>query len=476
MVMAHAPDGQLMPFLPDTTPSEQAWGALAFSTEARDGRTERADTDRYVAWWTGRLGPDPDIVMAPDFLPEPTDSTWFVVEAVLGTDTARARWPLRLGLVDEDHPLLVVVHDDQAGTGLTDGLLAGRPSPWGTYHWFFPNGTVARVSGRWDDQVRLQLSETSSAWVDESGVYPLPPGTPPPGGVARSLRLILGEESVVLRVPLSSRVPFLVDEGDSSVQVTLYGVAADIDWIQYGGTDPFVELISFGQPKENETVIEARLTSRVWGYRTRWSGNDLLLEIRRPPIIDPRRPLEGRTIAVDAGHPPGGATGPTGAQESDVNLGVARKVAELLEQYGANAILVRDSDAPMGLYERIDAAETADAELMVSIHANALPDGVNPFTNNGTSVYYFYPRSANLARELDRSLVRQFGVRDLGFGRGNLALVRTTWMPAALTEGLFMMIPGQEAMLVSDEGQWRYARGVLEGIATFLREWDATAN
>jgi N-acetylmuramoyl-L-alanine amidase len=417
------------------------------------------------------LGPDPDIVMAPDFEPEPTDSSWLEVEVVSGADTVRARWPLRLGLVDVNHPLLVVVNDDQDGTGTTDKVLAGRPSPWGTYHWFFPNGTLVRVSGRWDDQIRLQLSETSSAWVDQESVYPLPPGTPPPVGVARSLRLASGEESVVLRVPLPGRIPFHVDEADASLALTLYGVAADMDWIHYGGTDTLIRLISFAQPKEDETVVRVELSERVWGYRTRWSGNDLLLEIRRPPTIDQRRPLEGRKIAVDPGHPPGGATGPTGTPESEVTLAIARKLVEALEECGAEAILIRESEAPMGLYERIEVAEKADAELLVSIHANALPDGVNPFMNNGTSVYYFYPRSADLARELNRSLVRQLGFRDLGFGRGNLALVRTTWMPAALTEGLFMMLPDQEAVLVSEEGQWRYARGVVEGIASFLRKW-----
>jgi N-acetylmuramoyl-L-alanine amidase len=424
-----------------------------------------------VAWWTGRLGPDPDIVMAPGFLPEPTDSTWLEVHAVVGADTARARWPLRLGVVDDRHPLLIVVDDDPEDTGETDGVLAGRPSPWGTYQWFFPNGTVARVSGRWDDQIRLQLSETSSAWVDASGVYPLPPGTPPPSGVARSLRLSSGAQSVVLRIPLPARVPFHVDEADGSLQVRFYGVAADVDWIQYGGTDPFVELIGFAQPKEDETVVAVSLSDRVWGYRTEWNGNDLMLEIRRPPEIDQRRPLAGRKIAVDAGHPPGGATGPTGTLESVVNLQIAQKLKNLLEQFGAEAILVRESEDPLGLYDRIAIAENAGAEVMVSIHANALPDGVNPFTNNGTSVYYFHPRSVDLARELNRALVRQFGVRDLGIGRGNLALVRPTWMPSALTEGLFLMIPEQEAMLVREEGQWRYAQGVLEGIATFLREW-----
>jgi len=99
--------------------------------------------------------------------------------------------------------------------------------------------------------------------------------------------------------------------------------------------------------------------------------------------------------------------------------------------------------------------------VLVSIHANALPDGVNPFMNNGTSVYYFHARSAALARALDRALVGELGVRDLGMGRGDYALVRDPWFPSALTEGLFMMIPEQEAMLSSAEdgcgtrGEWR---------------------
>jgi len=61
-------------------------------------------------------------------------------------------------------------------------------------------------------------------------------------------------------------------------------------------------------------------------------------------------------------------------------------------------------------------------------------------------------------------------VRDLGIGRGDYALVRPTWMPAALTEGLFIMLPEQEAVLASEDGQWRYARAVVRGIENFLRE------
>ncbi len=212
------------------------------------------------------------------------------------------------------------------------------------------------------------------------------------------------------------------------------------------------------------------LAEPVWGYRTRWAGHDLLLEIRRPPTIDRKHPLAGRRIVLDPGHPPRGATGPTGVREPDVVLAVAVRARALLEARGARVILTRTADRSMSLVKRVRLAERVNGEILISIHANALPDGVNPFVNNGTSVYYFHPRSAPLARALDQALVHHLGFRDLGMGRGDLALARPTWMPAALTEGLFMMMPDQEAVLTSRDGQERYARGIVDGIELFLRE------
>ena len=55
-------------------------------------------------------------------------------------------------------------------------------------------------------------------------------------------------------------------------------------------------------------------------------------------------------------------------------------------------------------------------------------------------------------------------------GRGDLALARPTWMPSALTEGLFIMVPDQEYWLNNPEGQRRYARGLVDGIEAFLKE------
>jgi len=451
------PWGSSVPLVPDTLPAEPAWGVRAFVADTAAYRLPPG-VGRYTGWLpAGALCADGRTACAA-----------LVVAA--GGDTATARWPLTITTVDMTFPQVVVLNDDTAHTGTTDSVTPGRAVPRGTYNWFFPTGTVAVESGRWNDQVRLQLSRAAVAWVSATDVVGLAPGTPPPRGAVGSVRLASRPKSVTLRVPLPTRVPFQVTERDRSVTLRLYGAASDINWMQYGGTDPLVTRMRYAQPAADEVTITLELSRRVWGYRTRWDGRDLLLEIRRPPRIDPARPLAGRTIVLDPGHPPLGAKGPTGLWEPVATLAVALKTRALLEHAGATVLLTRTDSTPLELYPRTRFAEQHDADVLVSIHANALPDGVNPFTNSGTSVYYFQPRSALLARELDRALVAELGVRDLGMGRGDYALVRPSWMPAALNEGLFIMLPDQEAMLASEEGQLRYARGVVRGIERFLRE------
>ena len=453
------PSGTVVPFVADTSREEPAWGIRAFGIDsAAYRRPPRAD--RYIAW----LPAEP---ICPDSLAGAPCGT---LEVAAGSDTARAAWPLRLATLDPARPAVVVLDDDTARTGTTDSLTVGKAVPGGTYHWFFPTGTTATLSGRLNDQVRLALSRTASAWVNAADAQPLEPGTPPPGGRVGSVRLQPGATSVTLRVPLPGRLPYRVEEEDKALTLRLYGAASDINWMQYGGTDSLITRMRYRQETTDELTITLELSRRVWGYRTGFDGRDLLLEVRRPLAIDPRQPLRGRTIVLDPGHPPQGATGPTGLMEPVATLAVAERARTLLERAGATVLLTRSDNTPLDLFPRTSFAEQRDADVLVSIHANALPDGVNPFVNNGTSVYYFQPRSADLARALNRALVRELGLRDLGMGRGDYALVRPTWLPAALTEGVFIMMPEQEMLLGSVAGQWRYARGVVDGITEFLRE------
>lgn len=454
------PDSSVVPFVPDSLPAEPPPGIRAFGTDTATYHRP-PPAGRYLGWLPAEpVCPDTAVPVA----------SCAALEVVAGGDTARAPWPLRLDTLDMAHPEVIVLNDDTAGTGDTDSLTVGRAIPGGTYHWFFPTGTTAAVSGRWNGLLRLALSRDAIAWVAAADAHALPAGTPPPGGRVGTARLEPGSSSVTLRVPLPARLPFRVEEGDHTLALRVYGGVSDVNWMQYGPTDPLVTRMDYRQETRDELVITLTLSRRVWGYRARYDGRDLLLEVRRPPVIDARHPLRGRTIVLDPGHPPLGATGPTGLWEPVATLAVAQKAAELLRREGATVLLTRTDMTPVDLYPRTRFAERHDADVLVSIHANALPDGVNPFENSGTSVYYFQPRSADLARALDTALVRRLGQRDLGVGRGDYALVRPTWMPAALTEGAFIMMPEQERLLASSDGQRAYARGVVEGIRAFLRE------
>jgi N-acetylmuramoyl-L-alanine amidase len=398
----------------------------------------------------------------------PDSVAWGVVEAIRGADTVRARWPLQVGLLDT-LPVVAELEDDTTGAGITDGIIVGRAVPGGTYHWFFPNGTRAGVSGRLNGDLRLSLTPESEAWIAAAEARPVPGLTAVPA-VVGSVRLTPMKDRVRMRVPLSHRVPFKVTESERSLSLRLYGAVGDVNWIQYGAHDTLIRRVAWTQDDHNEVTLTLDLARSLWGYHARWERGDVILDVRRPPSLDQGGSVKGHLIAVDAGHPPGGATGPTGLREAEANLAVGLEVKRLLEQEGARVFMTRTEDLPLELGPRVDLAERAGADVLVSIHNNAFPDGVNPLTNNGASVYYNQPRSVPLARAVQAALVRRLGVRDLGIGRGDLAMVRTTWMPSVLTEGLFMIVPEQEAALRSPRGQRLYAEAVVEGIRSFLRQ------
>ena len=141
----------------------------------------------------------------------------------------------------------------------------------------------------------------------------------------------------------------------------------------------------------------------------------------------------------------------------------------MLREAGATVTETRADTAAVALGERPLIAERAGAHLFISVHNNAFPDGVNPFENNGTATFYNNPQSAALAGALQHALVAELGLRDLGVALADLAVVRPTWMPSALTETMFLMVPEQENALRDPGVQTRIARAHALAIEAFLR-------
>ncbi len=390
------------------------------------------------------------------------------VELVSGGDTVRSPLELSLAVLAPGETRVGVAAGSRPDSLVVATAIPGSGTP---YHWTFPNGTRFTLTGEREGAYRVRLTDDQSVWVEARSVRLLPAGTPEARGTVGAVRVVPQEEWVDLRVSMSERLPTRVVAEANYLTVEVYGGESRTNWLYYGTEDPFVRRATWEQGRDDLYYVRMELARPAWGWRTFYDRDGtLVVRVRRPPAIGARRPLEGIHVAVDAGHPPGGAIGPTRLTEAEANLAIVRRLVPMLRAAGARVTETRPDTAAVALGDRFPAAERAGAHLLVSVHNNAFPDGVNPFTENGTTAFYNAPQSLDLARHMQREIVRELGLRDLGIARADLALVRPTWMPSTLTESTFLMIPQQEAALRDPGVQERIARAHFRAIEAYLRE------
>ena len=80
-------------------------------------------------------------------------------------------------------------------------------------------------------------------------------------------------------------------------------------------------------------------------------------------------------VAIDAGHGgwDAGAVGSSGLREADVVLSLALRLSNLLQGKGYSVLLIRDTDVFVPLKERALIANQSNADIFISLHANAAP-------------------------------------------------------------------------------------------------------
>lgn len=135
--------------------------------------------------------------------------------------------------------------------------------------------------------------------------------------------------------------------------------------------------------------------------------------------VSSSRPEQGTfVVAIDAGHggKDPGAVGAGGTYEKDVVLQIAKKLkAQVDRQPGMRGVLVREGDYYIPLRKRMDIARRKNADLFISIHADA-----NPQRNlKGSSVYILSENGAS--SEAARWLASSENAYDSNLGGANLS-------------------------------------------------------
>jgi N-acetylmuramoyl-L-alanine amidase len=243
----------------------------------------------------------------------------------------------------------------------------------------------------------------------------------------------------------------------------------------------------------------------------------------RPPASP--SPTEGRpepldAIVIDPGHGghDAGAVGPSGLQEKELSLDIARRVAALLqEELGVRVVLTRVRDQFVGLRERTALANRERADLFLSIHVNAAPDGAA----TGTETYFlsneatdgaarraaeyenrlisvdagarggapdvlrsilwdlaqsdFQQESSRVAETLQNNLDRALRRPSRGVKQAPFYVLGGAAMPAVLVEIGFISNPQEEQRLRDDGYRDRIARALVAGIAGYKRSYDQRA-
>ena len=227
-------------------------------------------------------------------------------------------------------------------------------------------------------------------------------------------------------------------------------------------------------------------------YDSRWLVTRTDAESMLLPLLDGERrhratpPL---TVVLDPGHGgmDSGAVGERDIHEKELVLDIARCVRRRLRGCGAEVKLTRERDQAMTLSARGKQAKKWGADVFVSIHLNAaansgargvesyvLPAAGYPSTSGGTNHEHSHAgnrydqSSIRLASYVHKGMLAATGAPDRGVRRARYQVLREAPCPAVLVECGFVTNPNDAGNLVRRSYRESMARGIAEGVLTFI--------
>lgn len=224
-----------------------------------------------------------------------------------------------------------------------------------------------------------------------------------------------------------------------------------------------------------------------------------------------------RTVVIDPGHggkDPGTIARNYKLHEKHIVLDIAKKlVRNLKNKTNLKILLIRDNDKYIYAGDRGSIANKLNGDLFVSIHVNASSSR----STNGSKTFFLSEAKTNedratemlenealkyevegkvspgndeiglilqdmaqneqlresqdLSMFIQRDLAVINGLKDLGLGQANFAVLRGSYMPAALVETAYISNPGDEKKLNTSAFRDRLADAITNGIIKYVEQY-----
>ncbi|MEK0314058.1 N-acetylmuramoyl-L-alanine amidase [Cohnella sp. 56] len=282
------------------------------------------------------------------------------------------------------------------------------------------------------------------------------------GSIAPVVTTLTGPDRIVVDVPKSD---FAADFGQNLV---VSGATAKSGNYPIAGSAVMTQIrysLFSTNPNALRFVIDL---GRASGYQLSNDASAGEFKIALSDQVAPPAPQDKvYTVVLDAGHggSDSGAIGVSGKYEKNFNLAVILKLQALLAgDPRLNIVMTRSGDTFPSLSDRYNLANSLQADLFLSVHANSNTKN----TANGTEVYYTRAESLAFANIVKQYATPATGLADRGVIQKSLAVTRETKMPAVLFEAGYLSNAAEESKLFTEDFQNRTAAGLAAAVKAYL--------
>lgn len=226
----------------------------------------------------------------------------------------------------------------------------------------------------------------------------------------------------------------------------------------------------------------------LYAFSFKIANNMVNIEGTEKTVATVSTPVSNKVVVVDA-RPwtswPGGSSSSSGVTEAEINLEIALKLQQLLEQSGCTVLLTRSDENAIydaesssirekkvsDMHNRVKIGNNSSADTFVSIHLNKIAetqyDGWQTFYKKGNedskTLATMIQNNLNdaIQKENDRTPAQL----------NTVYLMKYVEIPITIVECGFLSNSAEAQLLQTDEYQDKLAWGIYNGINDYFNRW-----